>query len=240
MLDNPPSAPFSQALTSAPRGTATGRLGARLRGEIATIAIMLALLAQIDAGLALRGLYADGAFAVTQALGNQGFAILQPARWLSNVILQLPLALAIKAGLSDTRTAALIFSLASNLLPGIAFLLCRAALPRTDRHFMLFPAFVYFAGTLSAQFASVTEGLVATGYVWMLFYLLLFGNVAGLRLFMIVVLSAGSILLHEAMLLLGPLLLAAMWLRRTEAAAPAVRFCFILAALSIVAAMAVD
>ena len=48
--------------------------------------------------------------------------------------------------------------------------------------FMLGPAFVYFAGILSAQFASVAEGLVATSYFWLLLCLIVFGQLTILRL----------------------------------------------------------
>jgi hypothetical protein len=69
-----------------------------------------------------------------------------------------------RLGVPTPHSVALAFSLATNLLPGLIMLLCLPVLPAGQRHFFIFPAFVYFAGTLSAQFASVTEGLVATSY----------------------------------------------------------------------------
>jgi hypothetical protein len=75
-----------------------------------------------------------------------------------------------RLGVPTPHSVALAFSLATNLLPGLIMLLCLPVLPAGQRHFFIFPAFVYFAGTLSAQFASVTEGLVATSYFWLLLY----------------------------------------------------------------------
>jgi hypothetical protein len=182
-----------------------------------TIVFVLALAVQVQAAMTLRGLYADGAFFGTQILASRGIDVFQPARWVGSVILQLPVVTAMGLGVRGTHRLMLAFSLSTNLLPGLGFLQCLAILPKLDRRFFVFPAFVYFAGTLSAGFASVTEGLVATAYLWVLLCLLVFGRSTLWRSLAILSLSIGTLRLHEEVLFLGPILAAASYFRlKTE------------------------
>ncbi len=158
---------------------------------------------------------------------------------MSNVILQVPEVTAIRLGIGTPHFVALIFSVTTNVLPGCVFLLCAAALPAIERRFVVFPAFTYFAGTLAAQFFSVAEGLVATAYVWLLLYLILFGRLSGWRLGLILLLSVGSLHLHEEMSFLGPVLIAAGCLRWRDAKPHSARLVLGLALLAIVASSAV-
>jgi hypothetical protein len=175
----------------------------------------------VYAGASLRGLYADGAYFATK-IAEGGFRFGHPARWVSVMIDEWPVAAAMQLGLQTPHSVGVVYSLVTNTLPGLLILLCFPALPASDRLFFIFPAFVYFAGTLSAQFASVTEGLIATPYFWLLFCLITFGQLALLRLALIAVLAAGTLHLHEETLFLGPVLVlaCAMRLRRERAALP--------------------
>ena len=175
--------------------------------------LVVALVVQVLAGFALRGLYADGAFHVTQIIGHQSFFFTAPGRRTATFLVQAPEVVAIMLGVTAPQVIATIFSVTTNVLPGFVFLLCYLVLSRAERWFFVFPAFVYFAGILSAQFASVTEGLVSTAYVWLLLYLLLFGQLSVWGLGFILLLSVGAIVLHEEMSFLGPVLIAAGWLR---------------------------
>lgn len=145
----------------------------------------------------------------------------------------------IKLGTATPYSAALIFSVATNVLPGLVFLLCRTTLPAVRRQFLVFPAFTYFAGTLAAQFASVAEGLVSTAYVWLLLYLILFGQLSTWRLSLILLLSIGSLRLHEQMSFLGPVLMAAVWMRRRDLKTQPARLALGFAFLAMLASAAI-
>jgi hypothetical protein len=177
-----------------------------------TLTVIIALLIQGYAGATLRGVYADGAWWVNQILEYKGF-VLHPHRRLSCLIDQFPVVAAIYAGVDTPHGAALTFSLATNILPGLLILLCLPALPTAERPFFIFPAFVYFAGTLSAQFASEAENLVAVSYFWLLLCLVAFGRPTILRLTIVALLAVGSLWLSEQMLFLGPILLVACGMR---------------------------
>jgi hypothetical protein len=180
---------------------------------ISTLAasVILALAVQGYAGATLRGAYADGAFVVTRLASHQ--SLVNPARWTATILAQGPVLAARQLGVQTPHGIALVFSLATNLLPGLIVLLCLPVLPRGKRHFFILPAFVYFAGTLSAQFASVTEGLIATSYFWLLLCLIAFGRLTIFRLFVIAGLAAGLLDLHEQMSFLGPILFVACAIR---------------------------
>jgi hypothetical protein len=90
-------------------------------GESVAAVLVIALLIQGLAGFALCGLYADGAFFVTQILARQSFAIFAPSRWMSSVFIEFPELTAIKLGISTANSVALIFSVTTNLLPGALF-----------------------------------------------------------------------------------------------------------------------
>jgi hypothetical protein len=195
-------------------GRDLARLVNRPLSGISAVAVfvILAVLIQAYAGMSLRGLYADGAYHVNQILARHDF-FLHPGRPVSLIIDQFPVLAAIRLGLETPHGVALAFSLTTNLLPGLIILLCLPALPTGERRFFIFPAFVYFAGTLSAQFASVVEDLVATSYFWLLLILIAFGRLTILRVSMIAVLAVASLRLHESMLFLGPLLVASCIMR---------------------------
>ena len=129
---------------------------------------------------------------ITLPSSRRSNLIIHPARVTSDVIAQWPVMAAMHLGVQTPHSVALVFSLVTNLLPGLIILLCLPAMPTGERHFFIFPAFVYFAGTLSAQFASVAEGLVATSYFWLLLCLIAFGHFTILRLALIAVLAVGS------------------------------------------------
>jgi hypothetical protein len=195
------------AISSGALVPATSRIFA-----IAASAI-LAVLVQVYAGASLRGLYADGAYYAVEVAANRAFTFIDPARATSGLIIQWPVVAAMYLGVETPHGVALVFSFITNLLPGLIILLCLPAIPTAERHFFIFPCFVYFAGILSGQFASQIEGLVATSYFWLLLCLITFGQLTMLRLAFIALLAVGIIHLHEQMSFLGPILVVSCAMR---------------------------
>jgi hypothetical protein len=171
------------------------------------VVFILALLVQLQAGFALRGLYADGAFFATQILARQTFYIGAGARRLSSYILEAPPLLAMEGGIRNAHLLIVVFNVWIAVIPGLLFGLCYVLLPPARRLYFVFPAFAYFGGTLSAALAGITEGLVATAYLWCLFILLAFGRESRLLRGAALLLALGTLSLHEATWFLNPLLL---------------------------------
>jgi hypothetical protein len=203
-------------------------------GWLALAAALVAVLAmQVWAGIALRGLYADGAYYAEQLLLRQNFSIIEPSRWTSQVLIQTPVVLTMWLGVDSPHAVALSFSLASNLMPLALTLASLAVLPPADRAYSLFPVLIFLAASMSAAFASVADGPTATAYAWLLFVLVLFGRLTRLRLTGILLLALGALRLHEAMAFLGPMLAFACLRRRRSAETRAAQASLLLAALLI-------
>ncbi|GAB0119618.1 hypothetical protein [Acidisoma sp. 7E03] len=177
------------------------------------LCLIVALFVQAYAGLGLRGLYADGAFFATHLAAARDFVIIQTGRPFAEMLTQWPVLVAMRLGATAPHAVALAFSLASNLVPGLLILACLAALAPGDRALFVLPAFVYLGGILSAQFASVGEGLAATAYLWLLLTAAVSGPLTLGRGLLLAVLALGCSDLHEEMLFLCPVLLAGCTLR---------------------------
>jgi hypothetical protein len=182
-----------------------------------TVGLGLLLAAQIDAGIALRGLYADGVFYVARIYAHGGMAIVEPSRWTAQFIMQAPVAAGMAFGLDSTRDVALLFSLSTNLAPLLLTATCFWLLPQGERRFFLFPVFVLLGGSMGSAFASVADGATAAAYAWVLFFLLRFAPLTRGHAAAILVLSLGALRLHEAMAYLGPILAATCLRRRSLA-----------------------
>ncbi len=199
----------------------------------------LILLMQIWAGIALRGLYADGAYYVEQILLRHSFAVVEHSRSTSQILTQMPAVLTMWLGQGSARGVALAFSLASNLMPLALTLACLAVLPPADRAFGLFPVLIFLAASMSAAFASVADGPTAAAYSWLLLLLILFGQPTRWRLFGVVLVAVGALRLQEAMGFLGPILVVACLWRASQMKDRPAKFVFVLAAALIMSGCAI-
>lgn len=185
---------------------------------LAVLALSLLAIAQILAGLSLRGLYADGAYYAAELWLRQSFVIIEPSRWTAQMLVQAPVFVAMKLGATSPRAVAIALSLSTNLMPLAVTLASLAVLPRAARHWALFPLFVLLGFGMSASVASIADGPTAAAYAWALLLVILFGRDGGWRLAALLVLALGAIRLHEAMAFLGPqIAFAALWQRRRTA-----------------------
>jgi hypothetical protein len=184
-----------------------------------SLAVGLGLLfaAQVDAGMALRGLYADGVFYVARIYAHGGVAIVEPSRWTAQFIMQAPVDTGMVLGLGSPRGVALLFSLSTTLAPLLLTATCFWLLPKGERWLFLFPALVFLGGSMGSAFASVADGATAAAYAWVLFFLLRFAPLTAGHAAAILVLSLGALRLHEAMAYLGPILTATCLRRRALA-----------------------
>jgi hypothetical protein len=182
------------------------------------VGLGLVFAAQVDAGIALRGLYADGVFYVARIYAHAGMAIVERSRWTAQFIMQAPVAAGMAFGWDSPRDVALLFSLSTNLAPLLLTATSFWLLPKGERWFFLFPVLVFLGGSMSSAFASVADGATAAAYAWVLFFLLRFAPLTGGHAAAILVLSLGALRLHEAMAYLGPILTATCLRRRALAA----------------------
>ncbi len=210
-------------------------------GWLALLAALVVVLAmQVWAGIALRGLYADGAYYAQQLLFRDAFVVIEPSRWTSQILMQAPVILAMRLGLNSPGEVALAFSLATNLMPLLLTLACIAVLPRAAHAYGLFPVFVFLAAAMGAAFASVADGSTAAAYAWLLLLMVMFGRLTRPRLAGILLLAAGALRLHEAMAFLGPILAFACLWRCRSAETTAGRTVLLLAAILVMLGCAIS
>ncbi len=184
---------------------------------IAVPVLTAAALLGIWGALELRPLFADGFYILSLILQDEGFVMPAPARRTVEVLRQPPVLAAMALGVKDVEVLGVVFGLCVQLTPLALVLGSWAVLPRERKIFFVFPLLHFCAGTLSTSAAPINEGPTAAAYFWVLFYVILFLRARGAALGLVAVLAAGTILLHEAMVFLAPVLaIAALWRARRE------------------------
>lgn len=166
----------------------------------------------IYAALEWRPLFADGFYYLTRILENELLMLPTPGRRLPEWLAQLPLHGAIRLGVSDIGALAVIFGLSLQLLPVALTALCWAVLPRDRKHFFLYPLLHFFAGSVASSFAAIAAGATASALFWLLLFFILFRTTRTRLIDLAVALALPTVILHEAMVFLAPVLaIAAVW-----------------------------
>ncbi len=190
----------------------------------ALLLLLAACVVQIWAGLHLQGLAGDGAHCLRVLLSNRRPSCLEPARWVTQMLLEAPTLVALRiAGITDTAVLAALYSLTLQLLPLLLIGACLAVLPAAERGYLLFPIAAYFVGGSSVVSLGLIEGPAATFYFWLVFYRVLFVSEHGRAWPLTLALAAPAAYVHELLAFLAPLLALACWLRGRQANAAAFR-----------------
>ena len=182
--------------------------------------LFLGIATALYAGLALRGLFGDGVHLLIRLMQGDSFWFAEPSRITAVAILEAPTLAALKLGIGGLHTVAAILSVTLNILPLLVIALCFGILPQHRRAFFLLPAFATFGGIYAAWYVPIAEGLLATAYFWLLFYLLLFAHDAPRWRILIVALAIPTLALDEPMAFLAPVLALAALRRRGALSAP--------------------
>lgn len=227
------------------RGTAADPLGAeaaRFVHRAGFTALVATAAVAMYAALELRPLYADAAYYLQRILEFEDFFLAAPARRTVEWIRQTPVLAAAKFGVTDLRALSFLLSLSFALTPIAITALCWTVLPRERKAFFVFPLLHFFAGTLAGIFSAQQEGAAAAAGFWFILLFLLFRTTNTRAVDISIALSVPIVVLHEAMLFLGPVLAFAAAVRAREAPVRADRIAFVLLALwcLIAAAIQVD
>jgi hypothetical protein len=170
----------------------------------------------VYAGLALRGLTADGAFFLLLLLMEKWFALFEPSRVFTLALEQLPTVLLLRSGIATLESAAICYSLSLMVIPVVLVWISYGILPREHRYRFVFPLFFYLAGVMSSSFIGFG---VAGGYFWCLLFLVLHIPLRTATRGLLVLLSLPTLLLNEMYVFLGPILVIASSVRLRSATA---------------------
>lgn len=210
----------------------------RALGRVALAIFAGATAVGIYAAAVGRALHADGAHYLVKLLAFEWFNLAEPSRVVVHVLTQAPVVAAMRLGLVDLDGARFLYCLALELVPLLPLALCYAALPAGRKAFFYFPLLHYLTATLAAAASPIVEGVVAVGYFWLVFYLILFAPLRGWRLAIAALLALPLAVLHESIALLGFFpAIAAAWRARRETGLRAVGF-WIVALLCVAGAAA--
>jgi hypothetical protein len=189
----------------------------RLPGYLLVGILSAAALVQAYAGLELLGLRWDGGPFLRDMLSAHTFVFYEQARETTQFILELPVVVSMRLGLSDLYWLSAIWSLTLQLAPCILTCACYFVLPPSHKIFFLLPTFHYFAGAASVATAGLIEGPTAAAYFWIVFYALLFLREYWIARVAFLLLAIPILFLHEVMAILGPILVYAAWWRGRQA-----------------------
>lgn len=195
---------------------------ARLTGRVSAAVLAATAIVGAAAAFELRSLYADGFYYLLRIL-DRGEVEAAPARVTVELIRQWPLQASAALGVDDLGALAVIFGLSVQLAPLAIVAGAWPALPPERKFLFVFPLLHVVAGTMAGAFAPIAEGATAAAYFWLLLFCVMFNAPRRAGVAVIAFLAAGTVLLHEAMAFLAPVLAAAAWLRAGDAEGRGVR-----------------
>ena len=192
---------------------------------IVTVQAVLLIVEQVQ-------LYGDGSaylFWLLRSRRPLGFAI---NRRFANLVTEIPVVLALRAGVTDVGVASRLFG-AGVYLPLIVSLGLCIWLARERLALMLFPLLSAVAVTANTDFLIISESNVLVALFWpLLFLFTLRREWSGWTFVLAFVLAGPTLLCYESMVFIGPIVLGlAVWraaeMRRANDAVRARRFLFL-------------
>jgi hypothetical protein len=122
----------------------------------------------------MRGLFADGSNYVVHVLASEDFFLLEPARKLVQLLQQSLLVFGIRSGVTDLPTLAKLFTLGALGWPIILTGSCWLILPREEKGWIIGPLINLVAIIPMTSLAAIGEGMIASCFLWIIFFLVLF------------------------------------------------------------------
>ena len=133
--------------------------------------------ATILAIVSWRGLVADGVGYFLSLLMRSWPTTFDPSRVFAHALVQWPLVLALRVGITNTDTLLYVHSFGLYYLGPLQLLFCYWIVPRENRTDLLWPLISLFAGSMNAWFVASTESHVMTFIFWPLVLFILHGRV---------------------------------------------------------------
>jgi hypothetical protein len=167
----------------------------------------------------MRGMFADGSNYIVQILASGDFFLLEPARKLVQLLQQSLLILGIRSGVTDLPTLARLFTLGALGWPIILTASCWLILPREEKGWIIGPLINLVALCPMTSLAAIGEGMIASGLLWMIFFLVLFRTHTIWGAILAVSLTALGAITHEsaAVFFVGIAAIAIMRMRGSSA-----------------------
>jgi hypothetical protein len=203
-------------------GSAPAREGAvagdRLRPGLGA-GLCLYLLAHLVHAIVVRqALAADGAAVLLRVAGSRSLSSLDTNRIVADALLQWPVILASRLGVTDLRILADLLGIGQTYLVPLSLGLAWALLPRDRRELMLFPLLWLLLGWMASGFYGIHQANVAALLFWPVFIAVRFRPLDRWRdVALLAALALPMAALYDSIVVTGPLLAAvAAWRYRTQ------------------------
>ena len=182
--------------------------------------------------MAERGLTADGAADFIIILWIRRVYSSEASRWATNLLTQWPLLGALRLGLTDLPTLSRLYGFGLFYLTLATPIMSWFLLPANGKRLIVLPVMTIIFGFMASCYDAVSQGQALAMWFWPTAFALATRDLktpGGAAI--VLLLSAPTILMHEGMCLLGPLLAAIALVRARREAGPAWQGAWILVAL---------
>jgi len=157
--------------------------------------------------LSRRGLVADGAGYFTAILQTRAVFSPEVSRWMANLLTQWPVLAALRLGVTDLAALGYLHSFGLYYLAAVTLGWSWILLPAERKSLMVLPLLGVILGWMGSCYDELSQGQVLALWFWPAFFALAFGNLKTIRgAANIILLVIPTILMHEAMCFLGPIL----------------------------------
>jgi hypothetical protein len=180
-------------------------------------AILTMLFCGAYASIYCRGLFQDGVYYLIRVCEHEWFYLYDPARTTVQIMRQAPVVLALNLGEFRLIELGRLLSLTMLITPPVLTALCWYIVPRDQKLWTLLPVISLLVGFSTTSFVPVGEASISASYFWILLFLLVFRTRTTLSRFAFLLLCLPAFQLHEAVCLLTPILLLALWSQREAA-----------------------
>jgi hypothetical protein len=190
------------------------------RSRVARLLVIVTaayFLAGLYAAFSHRGLFADGSYYLVKVVQQQDFYVVFPPRKLVQALQQAPVIPLVRMTTLSLAELGKVHSLSMLLIPILLCAVCWPILPPERKSWIIFPILHLTIGVSASSFAAVGEAAIAAGYFWPLLFLLLFRTRRPISQALFLLLCLAAFWLHEAAIVLMPVLLLVCWLRLKEA-----------------------
>ena len=185
-----------------------GCLAYRRRWHILVAALGLYFVAFLAYAVASqRGLVADGAGYFVTLLTQRSIFSPEPSRWASNLLTEWPVLVALALGVTNLPLLSRLHSLGLYYLALAVLPASWLLLPRERKALAALPALTLVLGWMGSCYAAISQSQVMALWFWPAIFALAYADIrsaprAGILLFLVL----PTLLMHEAMCFLGPIL----------------------------------
>ena len=201
--------------------------------NVFSLAIILSTATMLYSASEMRGMFADGSNYIVHVLSSEDFYLLEPARKGVQLLQQSFLILGIRSGVTDLPTLARLFTLGALGWPIILTASCWLILPPGEKGWIAGPLINLVALLPITSLVAIGEGMIASCFLWVIFFLVLFRTHSIWGAVVTISLTALGAVTHEsaAVFFVGIAAIAMMRMRGSSGIAWLTQFAISLAAV---------